>query len=82
MATRIDKYDGPIAVELRNLPANVTATKGVIAKGQEAIELEVTANAKAAAGMFPGVTVHGTATALNNRQGASPPFVISVNKAK
>lgn len=79
---RHGKYDGPIAVELKNLPANVTATKGVLAKGQAGIELEVTANAKAAPGEFAGVTVGGTATGMNNLQGASLPFVIAVNKAK
>ena len=36
-ATRKGGYAGPIAVEVRNLPANVTATKGTIAMGQTTV---------------------------------------------
>ncbi len=82
VTARVAGYDGPVAVELRNLPVNVTATRGVIDKGKNVLEVEVTANAKAAVGNFQGVVIHGTATGRNNLQGASPPFVISIKKAK
>src|SRR5262249_6900172 len=35
-------YAGPIALEIRNLPANVTAAKGTIGQGQTAVEMELT----------------------------------------
>jgi hypothetical protein len=79
-ATRQGGYQGPIAVELRNLPAGVTAPKATIAMGQAMVEVEVSAAANAAAASAKTVNVLGTATALNNLQGASPNFVVSVAK--
>jgi hypothetical protein len=80
VATRHGGYDGPVAVELRNLPAKVTAAKAVIAKGQSTAEVVVTAAGDAAAGPKMDVNVLGTATALNNLQSASPNFTVSVRK--
>jgi hypothetical protein len=80
IATRQAGYQGPIAVELRNLPAGVTAPKATIPMGQAMIEVEVSAAANAAAASVKTVNVLGTATALNNLQGASPNFVVSVAK--
>jgi hypothetical protein len=73
-------YQGPIAVELRNLPANVTAPKATIAMGQTAVEIEVTAAANAAVGDKADVNVLGVATAAANQQAASPNFTVSVLK--
>jgi hypothetical protein len=79
-ATRKGGYAGPIAVEVRNLPANVTATKPTIAMGQTTAEVEITAAPSAAAGDKPDVNVLGTATAAGNQTAATPNFTTSVGK--
>lgn len=79
-AVRKGGYQGPIAVEVRNLPANVTAAKATIAPGQAQVEVEVTAAANGAPGEKKDVHVLGTATAAGNQQGASPNFTVSVAK--
>lgn len=79
-AVRKGGYAGPISLELRNLPANVTAAKATIAQGQTATEIDVTAAPTAAAGDKAGVNVLGTATAAANQQNASPDFTVSVGK--
>jgi hypothetical protein len=73
-------YAGPIAVELRKLPAGVTAAKGTIAMGQNAVEVEVTAAPTAAVAAKTDVDVLGTASAAGNQQSASPVFTISILK--
>jgi hypothetical protein len=80
VAARHGGYDGPIAVELRNLPAKVTAGKAEIAKGQDAVDIELTAAADVPPGASANVNVLGTAVALNNRQNASPNFSVNVAK--
>jgi hypothetical protein len=79
-ATRKGGYAGPIALEVRNLPANVTATKATIAMGQTAAEVEITAAAGAAAGDKADVNVLGTAMAAGNQTAATPNFTVSVGK--
>jgi hypothetical protein len=79
-ATRQGGYTGPIAVEVRNLPPNVTATKGTIATGQTALELEITAAAAAKAGDKGDVNVLGTATAAENRTATTSNFTVSIGK--
>jgi hypothetical protein len=79
-AVRKGGYQGPIAVEFRNLPANVTAAKATIAMGQTQAEVEVTAAANAAPGDKPDVDVLGTAPAAGNQQNASPKVTVSVVK--
>jgi hypothetical protein len=79
-AVRKGGYQGPITVELRNLPAGVTAPKATIAMGQTVVEVDLTAAANAAAGDKKDVNVLGTATAAANQQNASPNFVVSVAK--
>jgi hypothetical protein len=79
-AVRKGGYQGPIALEVRNLPANVTAPKATIAMGQPAVEIEVTAAANAAVGNKADVNVLGTATAAANQQNASPNFAVNVVK--
>jgi hypothetical protein len=79
-ATRKGGYQGPIGFELRNLPANVTATKGTIAMGQNEAEVEITVPANAAPGEKKNVNVLGTATAAGNQQNASPNFTVTIEK--
>ncbi len=79
-AVRKGGYAGPIALEVRNLPANVTAPKTTIPMGKDAIEVEVSAAANAAAASRADANVLGTATALNNLQDASPNFTVLVGK--
>jgi hypothetical protein len=80
IAARKGAYAGPIAVELRKLPTGVTATKGAIAMGQDAVELEVTAAPTSAVAAKADIDALGTASAAGNQQNASPPFTISVLK--
>ncbi len=79
-AMRKAGYKGPIGVELRNLPAKVTAVKGTIAQDQSAVELELAAAPDAAAAAAANVDALGTATALANLQNASPPVTVRVRK--
>jgi hypothetical protein len=79
-AVRKGGYQGPIALEVRNLPANVTAPKAAIDMGKDEAEIEVTVAAAAAVADKGDVNVLGTATALANQQAASPNFVVSVGK--
>jgi len=79
-AVRKGGYAGPIAVELRKLPAGVTGAKGTIAMGQSAVELDVTAAPAAAIAAKADVDVLGTAPAAGSLQNASPVFTISVLK--
>jgi hypothetical protein len=80
VATRRGGYKGPIAVELRKLPAGVTAAKATIPADKTMIEVDVAADAKAAPGEKADVDALGTATALNNLQSASPVFTVRVQK--
>jgi hypothetical protein len=80
LAVRKGGYQGPIGVEVRNLPANVTAAKATIAMAQTQVEIEVTAAANAVPGEKADVNVLGTATAAGNQQNASPNFTVSVVK--
>ena len=78
-ATRKAGYQGPIALELRDLPANVTAPKTTIDMGQNSSEVEISVPANAAPGEKKDVNVLGTATAAN-QQNASPNFTVVVEK--
>ena len=79
-ATRRGGYKGPIAVELRKLPAGVTGGKGMIAADQSAADLDLAVDAKAAPADKMDVDVLGTATALANLQSASPVFTVRIQK--
>jgi hypothetical protein len=79
-AVRKGGYKGPIALDVRGLPANVSAGKAVIPDGKNEFEVELVADAKAAPATAAAVSVGGTATALNNLQNVSPMFSISVQK--
>jgi hypothetical protein len=80
-ATRKAGYDGPIDLEVRNLPANVAAPKASIATGQPTAEIDVSAAAEAAVADKADVNVLGTAPAASNQQNASPNFTVSVQAA-
>ena len=70
-----DGYDGPIVVELANMPGQISGGKGTIAAGEKDVVLELTADPKAAAGETKG------ATALGNNQTRSEPFTIAIMEA-
>ncbi len=79
-ATRKAGYAGPIAVVVRNLPANVTAAKATIAMGQATVDVEITAAANAVGGDKADVNVLGTATGAGNQTAATANFTVSVGK--
>lgn len=77
-AVRKGGYQGPINLEVRNLPPNVTAGKADIAAGQSTADIEITAAAGAAAADKKDVNVLGTAA--DKQQNASPNFAVVVEK--
>jgi hypothetical protein len=79
-AVRKGGYQGPIALQLRNLPPGVTAPAATIAAGQALAEVELSAAPTAAVGDRAGVNVLGTAPAAANQQNASAGFTVSVLK--
>ncbi len=79
-AIRKGGYKGPIAVEIRKLPANVTAGKALFAADQTTVEVDIIAAPTAAPGDKTDVDVLGTASALNNLQNASPAFTVRIMK--
>lgn len=79
-ATRKGGYKGPISLDVRKLPAMVTATKAVIGADQTTAEIELAAAPAAPPAEVAGVDIAGTATALNNLQNASPGFTVRVQK--
>jgi hypothetical protein len=80
IATRVSGFDGDVTVELRNLPAKVTAGKAVIPKGQPAVDIDITAAPDAPAAARADVNVLGTAPAVGNQQNASGNFTVTVLK--
>lgn len=81
IATRKGGYDGPIDLEVKNLPANVTADKAAIAKGSTTGEIVIRAAESAAAGTKADVQVIGKA-ATGKLQNTSPNFTVIVEKKK
>ena len=79
-ATRNGGYQGPITLEVRNLPGFVTAAKMTLAAGQDAAELELSAAANATAVQKADVNVLGTASAAGNQQQASANFLVTIAK--
>jgi hypothetical protein len=76
-AHRKGGYTGPIGLELRNLPAQVTAGPATIRVGETSATVPLTAAAGAPLASRGDVDVLGTAK-LGNQQAASPPFTIRV----
>jgi hypothetical protein len=79
-AIRKGGYTGPITLDVRKLPANVTAAKVSIPADKTTADIEITAAANAMPGETIGVDVAGTASALNNLTNASPAFTLRVEK--
>lgn len=79
-AVRKGGYQGPIAIELKNLPAQVASPKATIAEKQDDVEIELTAAPEAPAADKNDVTAAGVATAAANQAAASPPFAVGVLK--
>lgn len=73
-------YKGPVDVEVKNLPANVTAPKVTIAADKTTAEVELTATTKAAAADKPDVQLAATATGAANQVSVSPAIVLKVSK--
>jgi hypothetical protein len=78
--TRKGGYKGPVDVELKNLPANVTAPKVTVAPDKSAAEVELSAAMNAAVADKPDVQVTATATGAANQQATSPNIVVKVVK--
>jgi hypothetical protein len=78
-AARKGGYEGPIKVELRNLPAQVKVitTPATIAAGESATTIELSAAAAAPLGARGDVDALGTID-LGQQQSASPPFAVRV----
>jgi hypothetical protein len=77
-AKRKHGYKGPIAIEIKNLPANLTGNKATLNPDQNAIELELSADAKAAPVERVELEIIGSATAMNNLQGVAPPLALKI----
>jgi FKBP-type peptidyl-prolyl cis-trans isomerase len=77
-ATR-KNYDGPIVVELANLPALVNSEKKAIAAGENVVVLELTAGMKAAVGDTKDVAALGSSS--ENKIVVSALFTITILEA-
>lgn len=71
-AVRHPSYQGPIEVEIKNLPAGITAAKGTIPEKQDAVAIELVAAGDAAAATVENLNVVATAN-----PGAAPESVTS-----
>jgi len=78
--TRKGDYKGPVDVEVKNLPANVTAPKVTVPPDKTTAEVELTAAANAAAGDKADVQVVATATGAANQQATAPNVLLKVIK--
>jgi hypothetical protein len=78
--SRKGDYKGPVDLEVKNLPANVTAPKVTIAADKTTAEVELTAAANTAVGDKPDVQVVATATGAGNQQTTAPNVVLKVVK--
>jgi hypothetical protein len=78
--TRKGDYKGPVDVEVKNLPANVTAAKVTIPVDKAEVEVEIAAAANAAVGDKPDVQVVATATGAANQQATAPNVLLKVVK--
>jgi hypothetical protein len=76
-----NSYQGPVTVELRNLPSGVEAPKGLIQADKNEVELELTATSSATLGIRKDLAVLGTTTAPASPQVVSPSFSLEVVKA-
>ncbi len=79
-ATRKGGYAGPIDLQLRNLPAGVTAGPAQIPADKTVVEIELTVAATAVAVDKADVNVLGTAPGAAGQQAASGNFAIKIGK--
>ncbi len=82
-AWRADRFDGPIDVSLDGLPAGLTATRGRILAGEDAVTVTLTADAAAPADTIVPLAVTGHATSgarvlAHTARPDSPVSVVSV----
>jgi hypothetical protein len=78
--TRKGDYKGPVDVELKKLPANVTAPKVTLAPDKSSGEVELSAAMNAAVADKADVQAVATATGAGNQQATSPNIVLKVVK--
>jgi hypothetical protein len=78
--TRVGDYKGPVDIEVKNLPANVTAVKVTVAPDKNSVEVEVAAGPKAVVGDKGDVQVVATATAAGNQQTTQPNLLVKIVK--
>jgi hypothetical protein len=74
-AVRKGGYEGPIEVELRNLPAQTSAATAKVAQGETSTQIELSATPAAPIVARGDVDVLGT---VGQQQFASPPFAVKV----
>jgi len=68
-------FEGPIVIELVNMPAQISGAKGIIGAEEKDVVLELTVDPKAVVGETKGVT------ALGNNKFTSEPFTIAIVEA-
>jgi hypothetical protein len=73
-------YNGPLSVDLRNLPAELESSKGTIAPDQTSVDLTISAKAKAEPGVRPDVCAVGVAITADNRPYASGQVSVQVQR--
>lgn len=73
-------YAGPVVLELKNLPAGVTAGPTTLQPDQTSAIIPLTLADGAAAAAKADVLAVGTAPAAGNQQGQSAPFTVKVVK--
>ena len=76
--TRKLDYKGPVELELKNLPANVTAAKVTVSPDKSEAEMELVAAVNAAVGDKPDVQVTAKATGAANDTATSPNVLLKV----
>ena len=75
-------YQGPITVKLLHLPKEVTAAKATIGKGNNSVDVEVTATTQARAGDYDDLKIQGTATDAANQLVGSPTFTLTIQSTQ
>lgn len=79
-AIRGGGYQGPIALEVQNLPPHVAAAKAAIAAAKSAIEIELAATGDAKIGEHSDAQIVGTAVGAEKQHDFSDSFGVTVDK--
>lgn len=77
-ADRLPGFTGPIAIEIKNLPAGVTAAPAIIAEKQSSIRVELSAAVNATAARVGNVLAQGTATIGGQAEVVASPAAVLV----